>query len=103
VPNTEPNKPERKAGEGKDEGIEKVKIKEDEGEDGGIKKEEATCKDSGVDSVAMKSEGDGEEKSGKEEVIVLDDSLDDDFKQTKKRFRTPATTTKDGPVSYLHV
>ncbi len=100
--NTDPNESERKIDEGKDQEIEKVEIKKEEGEDGGVKKEEV--KNGGVESVAEKSEGDGGEKSGKEkEVIVLDDSLDDDFKQTKKRFRTPATTTKDGPVSYLYV
>ena len=92
VPNTEPNKPEREIDEAKNQEIEKMEIKE-EAEDGG------------AESAAVRGEGDdGERKSGKEkekEVIVLDDSLDDDFKQTKKRFRTPAATTKDGPVSYI--
>lgn len=90
VPNTEPNKPEKDINEAKNQEIEKMEIKE-EAEDGG------------AESAAVKSEGDdGEGKSGKEkEVIVLDDSLDDDFKQTKKRFRTLAATTKDGPVSYI--
>ena len=99
VPNTEPNKPEREIDEAKNQEIEKMEIKEEEAEDGGVKNE-------GAESAAVRGEGDdGEGKSGKEEkeVIVLDDSLDDDFKQTKKRFRTPAATTKDGPVSYLYI
>ena len=33
------------------------------------------------------------------DVIILDDSLDDDFKQTKKRFRFAAATTEGGLVS----
>ena len=100
VPNTESNKPEREIDETKHQEIEKMKIKKEEDGDEGVKKEEA--ENGGADSAAVRSEGDDGEKSGKEkEVIVLDDSLDDDFKQTKKRFRTPATTTKDGPVSYM--
>ena len=76
------------------------KISNDETEDGDFKKE--GDKNEEIKTVSVKSEGDGVGKKGKErEVIVLDDSLDDDFKQTKKRFRTPATNTKDGPVSCI--
>lgn len=100
MPSTESNKSEREIGEVKNQEIEKVEMKKEEVGDGGVKKEEA--ENGGADSAAVRSEGDDGEKSGKEkEVIILDDSLDDDFKQTKKRFRTPATTTKDGPVSYM--
>ena len=85
VPNSDSSKPESR-------------ISSDETDGGDFKKE--GDKGGEIKSVSVKSEGDGEGKRGKErEVIVLDDSLDDDFKQTKKRFRTPATNTKDGPVS----
>ena len=40
------------------------------------------------------------EKLKEKDVIVLDDSLDDDFKPAKKRFRTPTANTKDEPVSH---
>ena len=89
VLNTESTNPESKIGDVKDNRTKNGEIKNGETKIGEV--------------AAVKSDGDGGGQSEKEkEVIVLNDSLDDDFKQTKKRFRTPATSTKDGPVSYRH-
>lgn len=91
VPNTESYKAENKAAEANDNGTKNGDIK-----NGEIKGREVKVE-------AMKSEGGVGGKSDKEEVIILDDSLDDDFKQSKKRFRTPVASTKDGPVSLRHM
>ena len=98
VPNTESTN--LNSDEIKGDGIKNGELKNGEISNGEVRSEDVKSED-------VTSVGEVVEKSGtkcskeKKEVIVFDDSLDDDFKQSKKRFRTPATNTKDGPVSYM--
>ena len=64
--------------------------------------ENGKIKNGDIKNETVKSaDGVDRDKGGKEkDVIVLDDSLDDDFKQTKRRFRFAAATAEGGPVSY---
>lgn len=61
------------------------------------------CESEGVAAeptgVLVKEDGEKNGKTEKEKEVLV---LDDDFKPPKKRFRTPAATSSDGPVSSLY-